>query len=136
MGACLELSGIAAIPGRDWWISPLLRYDGSMKLPPIREQALRRMRRTRDRLWAEKLDALRARQRSVDAPVVPKKTAKRPLMQKERQWVLDLMGEMRRISDQAPPVMRGMTEFQVIQKMRETRERLWEKKIAALGSRR
>ena len=55
---------------------------------------------------------------------------------KDRNRALSLLQEMRRLTAKAPSPLRHMTKAEIIRHMRETRERLWEQKIASLGSRR
>ena len=50
--------------------------------------------------------------------------------------ILALGQEIRRLSDQGDSPLRELTKAQALQRMRETRERIWEEKLASLGSRR
>ena len=54
----------------------------------------------------------------------------------EVERLLALAQRIRRLSDEGRSPLRGLTKAQALQRMRETRERLWEEKIAALGARR
>ena len=52
---------------------------------------------------------------------------------KERKKAQGLLREVRRLEARGHSPLRGLTKAEILRRMRETRERLWEEKIAALG---
>lgn len=93
----------------------MIKYAGMTK-----EQIIRKLRKTREELWKKELANSPKFERKVHRKMPDKQKAKEALkhFEKLREMIA------RRISP-----FHGMTEEEVIKKLRQTREELWEKKI-------
>lgn len=111
-----------------------VRRVTARELSPLRgmteAQILQRLRKTRERLWAERVHE----PRPPPYHVLGRLAARKQPTKKDRQRAVALMEEMQRLSDNVPSSLRGMTKAEIIRHMRETREHLWEEKLAALGA--
>ena len=95
----------------------MIKYAGTTK-----EQVIQKLRETREKLWAEKMAA----------PVQFEMKAKgRKMTKRDAKEALKHFEKLREMIAQRPSQFHGMTEKQVIQKLRQTREELWKEKIEA-----
>src|SRR3989338_2140604 len=95
----------------------MIKYAGTTK-----EQVIQKLRETREKLWAEKMAA----------PVQFEMKAKgRKMTKGDAKEALKHFEKLREMIAQRHSQFHGMTEKQVIQKLRQTREELWKEKIEA-----